>query len=101
MDGGQVLQGVGLSAAGMAFYGAMWWQMDSDRLMHRSAQAWWRSSRFTITGRNLRRSGVQKDEHMASWIRGQRWIFKWLMTPFMAVWIGLSLTEIIRGLLAH
>jgi hypothetical protein len=101
MDGGQVLRGVVLSAAGIAFYGVMWWQVHNDRLMQRSAEAWHRASRFTITGRKARRSGVQQDERVASWIRGQRWMFKWLATPFMAVWIGLWLTEIIRGLLKH
>jgi hypothetical protein len=101
MDGGEVLRGAGLSAAGIAFYGVMWWQTHNDRLMQRAAEASWRGSRFTITGRKRRLSGVQEDEHMASWIRGQRWMFKWLATPFLAVWTGLWLTEIVRGLLAH
>jgi hypothetical protein len=101
MDGGDVLRGVGFSAGGIAFFGISWWQVHNDRMMRRAAESWWRQSRFTITGRRARRSGMPKDEHMASWIRGQRWIFKWIISPFFAVWVGLWLTQIIRGLAAH
>jgi hypothetical protein len=101
MDGGEILRGAGFSAAGIAFYGLKWWQMHNDRLMQRAAEAHSRGSRFTITGRKRRHSGVPEDEHMASWIRGQRWMLKWLATPFFALWTGLWLAEFIRGLLAH
>jgi hypothetical protein len=89
MNGGEVLRGVGLSAAGVAIYGVTWWQMHNERLMQQAAEAWWRSSRFTISGRRRLPSGVQEVVHLASWIRGQRWMFKWLVTPFFVVWIGL------------
>jgi hypothetical protein len=95
MDIGKVVEGVGLAAWGVAFYGLMRWQVRDDHRMRRLAESrWWWDRR--LKGR-LRRGEISKDEHFDSFIKGQRFIVNWVFTPFIAIFVALGLALAILG----
>jgi len=96
VNAGKVVEGIGLCVAGVVFYGVARWQVGNDKYMRRMAESRWWWDRRTV-GR-LRRGEVSKEEHFDSLIRGQRFLVRWVFTPFIAIFIALALTLAVRGL---
>lgn len=95
MDVGTVAEGVGLGAWGVGFYSLARWQVRDDNRMRRLAESrWWWDRR--LKGR-IRRGEISKDEHFASFIKGQRFIVKWVFAPVTAIFVALALTIAIHG----
>jgi hypothetical protein len=96
MDVGKVVAGIGLCAWGIGFYGLARWQVRDDNRMRRmAASRWWFDRR--VKGK-LRRGEISKDEHFDSFIRGERFLVKWVLPPFIAVFVALAVTLAIQGL---
>jgi len=95
MDIGRVVEGAGLAAWGVGFYGLARRQVRDDRRMRRLAESRWRWNRRLK--RRLRRGEISKDEYFDSFIKGQKFIVKWVFTPFIAVFVALGLTLAILG----
>ena len=100
MDVGKVVEGIGLCAWGRAFYGLARWQVRDDNRMRRMADSrWWLDRRLDrrVKGR-LRRGEISKDGTFDSFIRGQRFLVKWVLPPFIAVFVALAVALAIQGL---
>jgi hypothetical protein len=88
-----------MAAFGTAFYFSCRWYVRSDDRMRRSAESRWWLDRRAV--RRVRRGEMLKDEWFDLWIADQRAIVKWFFTPFIAVWLVLSITEIVHGFQSH
>lgn len=96
MNVGEVFEGLGLCAWGVAFYALARWQVRDDSRMRRLAESRWRLDR--LFSRRLRRGEISKDEHFDSLIRTQRLVVTWVFTPAIALWVAGSVGLVIRGL---
>jgi hypothetical protein len=95
----EVARDFGLAAFGLALCLFMRWQVRDDDRMRRAAASRWRWDRRTKG--KLRRGEISMDEHIESWIRGQRLIVKWIATPFMAIWVLAWIAGAIHVLISH
>jgi hypothetical protein len=98
MDSGQVLEGLGLGAYGVAFYAFVTWYVRDEARLRRMAQSRWRFDRRFE--RRLRTGQMTREEWFDRWCRSQRLLVKWIVTPFIVLWLGLAALTAVRGLLA-
>ena len=75
--------GAGLAAWGAFLYTIMRWFVMHDRLLRQAAERQWWLDRRTVW--RVRRGEVSKEAWSEIWISNQRRIFRWVVTPFLAI----------------
>lgn len=95
---GQVLEGMGLGAYGLAFYAGCRWYVHDDARMRRMAESRRRWDR--LTNGKLRRGQISQEEWFDRFARGQRTIVKWAFTPFILLWLAICVATTIHGLIS-
>jgi hypothetical protein len=96
---GQVLEGLGLGAYGVAFYvGSRWYVQDDERL-RKMAESRWRWDR--LTNGKLRRGEISQEEWFDRFARSQRAIVKWTFTPITVLWLAICMATAIHGLISR
>jgi hypothetical protein len=98
MDSGQVLQGVGLGAFGLAFYLSSRWFVADNARLRRMAESRWRFDRRSES--RVRSGEMTQEEWFERFDAGQRLIVKWAFTPFTVLWLGMALFVMLHRLLA-
>ena len=81
---------IGLAAFGAAFYEYVRWRARSAHRLRHAIEFQWRYERL-FPGK-LRRGEISKDAFADSFIRKQRFIIKWILTPVTAAWVAACLT---------
>ena len=93
VDAGEIGIGAGLAVWGLTFYiGTKWYVQDDERLRRMAPSRWW------LDRRSANKRGLTQDEWFDRWALGQRQLVRWVVTPFLAVWLLLCVAEVARGL---
>jgi|SRR5215472_4087432 len=92
---GQVTGGVGLGALSAGLYLFARWQGSTDDRMRRLAQSRWWLDRRTV--RKVRRGEMSQEEWFSQLARNYRATVKWVFTPFIALFLVLSVVLIVHG----
>ena len=91
-----VLEGIGLCVLAVAVLVASRWFAADDGRMRRLAESrWWFDRRVQA---ELRHGNLGRDEWFERFIRHERAIIRWVLTPVMILWAGLCVVIVVTGL---
>jgi hypothetical protein len=90
----EVATGIGLAAYGSGFGYLLNRYRTRPELRLRVAQSRWRIDQSTA-----RRRGLSQEQWFAEYAESQRRLVQWLGLPFTAVFVAVSLVELVHGLL--
>jgi hypothetical protein len=98
MSGDSIALGVGLGVFGVAFYVvSVLWVRDDGR-MRKLAESRWPIDRRI---RKIRRGEMSQEQWFTELIRNERALVKWMLTPFIVLWLAVCIAEVVHGLTSH